>query len=459
MTQFLISVAEAKALIESRVRRLAPVQVLLRDALGLSLAEDVISPLNMPGFAQSAMDGYAISWSGWVEYGELKIVGEVAAGAAEAGPRPAPNEAVRIFTGAPVPEGFDTVVMQEKVRVENGRLIIEDAALVQGRNVRLVGSEIAKGALAMAVGTQITPAAVGFLASLGMTHVKAIKSPQIALIVTGDELQTPGVGLSFGQVYESNSQLLQTALQWLRFSHVKIHYAKDDLASLTQTLAAAIQVSDLVLLTGGVSVGDYDFVPKAAAAAGVEPVFHKIKQKPGKPLFFGVKEGIVTSMEGIVTSMEGVGASADGVVRALADAVGAMAESTPSAEGAHAKSDVSSANQTVVFGLPGNPASVLTCFYQYVTLALEKLTGTKVAPEVCRAQIQSDYQKPEGLTHFLKADLHASESEAASPAVFLLGAQESFRLSSFAVSNAIVEIPAETTRVEPGDWVTVYPIG
>lgn len=423
MSHFLISVDEAKALIKDRVVALAPSRMLLRDALGLRLSEDLFSPVSMPGFAQSAMDGYAFSWTGYQQFGALQIVGEVAAGAAEAGPRPAPNQAVRIFTGAPVPEGFDTVVMQEKVRVDDGLLYVEDAALVQGRNVRLVGSEIVQGALAMEAGTQITPAAVGFLASLGLTHVRVIPSPRIALIVTGDELQTPGAPLSFGQVYESNSQLLQTALQWLRFSQVKIHYAKDDLSSLTRTLAAATQVSDLVLLTGGVSVGDYDFVPKAAAAAGVEPVFHKIKQRPGKPLFFGVK-----------------------------------GNTAPSSDGANAKSDLGSANQAVVFGLPGNPASVLTCFYQYVTLALEKLTGTRVSPVGCRAQLQSDYQKPAGLTHFLKANLLAPEHEQVAATVYLMGAQESFRLSSFAVSNAIIEIPAETTAVEMGDWVTVYPI-
>jgi molybdopterin molybdotransferase len=281
-----------------------------------------------------------------------------------------------------------------------------------------VGSEIAEGALAMQLGTVITPAAIGFLASLGLTHVLVIPRPRIALIVTGDELQTPGEALSFGQVYESNSQLLQSALQWLRFSQLEIHYAKDDLASLTQTLAAALSVADMVLLTGGVSVGDYDFVPKAAAAAGVEAIFHKIKQKPGKPLFFGMKHGV-----------------------------------------ADAKSDAGTTNQTVVFGLPGNPASVLTCFYQYVTVALEKLTGTPVAPVACRAQIQSGYSKPIGLTHFLKADLHLPKDENAPIAVFVMGAQESFRLSSFAVSNVIIEIPAETTTVEKGDWVTVYPIG
>lgn len=423
MTQSLISVAEAKALIGAHVLRLPSTRMLLGDALGLVLAEDVIAPLNMPGFNQSAMDGYAFSWEGFLQNGALTIVGEVAAGAAEAGPRPAPNQAVRIFTGAPVPDGFDTVVMQEKVSVSQGVLHILDEGLVQGRNVRLVGSEIEEGALAMQSGTPLTPAAIGFLASLGITQVSVIPAPTIALVVTGDELQTPGVALTFGQVYESNSQLLQAALQWLRFSQVKIHYAKDDLDSLTRTLSAAVKVSDLVLLTGGVSVGDYDFVPKAAAAAGVEAVFHKIKQKPGKPLFFGVKKG-----------------------------------GTASAGGAYTKLEIGSANQTVVFGLPGNPASVLTCFYQYVTVALENLSGRSVAMKPCRAQLQSDYQKPAGLTHFLKADLHAAADEHSSSIVFLMGAQESFRLSSFAVSNAIVEIPAETTRVEKGDWVNVYPI-
>ncbi|MBM3938256.1 MAG: molybdopterin molybdotransferase MoeA, partial [Sphingomonadales bacterium] len=376
MTQSLISVAEAKSLIGAHVWRLPSTRMLLGDALGLVLAEDVIAPLNMPGFNQSAMDGYAFSWKGFLQYGALTIVGEVAAGAAEAGPRPAPNQAVRIFTGAPVPDGFDTVVMQEKVSVSQGLLHILDEGLVQGRNVRLVGSEIEEGALAMQSGTPLTPPAIGFLASLGITQVSVIPAPTIALVVTGDELQTPGVALTFGQVYESNSQLLQAALQWLRFSQVKIHYAKDDLDSLTRTLSAAVEVSDLVLLTGGVSVGDYDFVPKAAAAAGVEAVFHKIKQKPGKPLFFGMKKG-----------------------------------ATFSAGGAHAQSEIGSANQTVVFGLPGNPASVLTCFYQYVTVALEKLSGRSVTMKPCRAQLQSDYQKPAGLTHFLKADLHAAADE------------------------------------------------
>jgi molybdopterin molybdotransferase len=291
-------------------------------------------------------------------------------------------------------------------------LHVEDAALVQGRNVRQIGSEIAKGTVAMLKGTRLTPAAVGFLASLGFTEVAVLASPKIVLIVTGDELQSPGKSLGYGQVYESNSQLLQSALTWLRFSQVKIVYAKDDLLALTSVLTDALNAADLVLLTGGVSVGDYDFVPKAAADAGVKTVFHKIKQKPGKPLFFGAYR------------KEMVGAS-------------------PS--------------ETYVFGLPGNPGSVLTCFYQYVTIALEKLTGTPSLCEEAWAKLQHDYAKNAGLTHFLKAHVDWNEEEKYLQ-VAVLGAQESFRLSSFARANALIEIPADVSMVAAGDRVKIYRI-
>jgi molybdopterin molybdotransferase len=408
----MITVDEAKALIQSVVKPLGSERLMLGDALGRILAADVVSPINMPGFCQSAMDGYAFSWDGYQQFEVLDVVGVVAAGAAEAGPRPAPNQAVRIFTGAPVPEGFDTVVMQEKVRVDNQQLYIEDAALVQGRNVRLVGSEIAKDALAMLKGTRITPAAVGFLASLGFTEVEVLASPKIVVIVTGDELQSPGKSLGFGQVYESNSQLLQSSLKWLRFSQVKIVYAKDDLLALTEVMTDALNAADLVLLTGGVSVGDFDFVPKAAANAGVNAVFHKIKQKPGKPLFFGKFSKEL---------------------------------------GQNNLSD------TYVFGLPGNPGSVLTCFYQYVAIALEILSGTPSLCETGWAKIQHDYAKNAGLTHFLKAETDWND-EKKEMQVAVLGAQESFRLSSFARANALIEIPADVTMVAAGDSVKIYRI-
>ena len=262
----MISVAEAKGLIADSVLRLDAVSVRLMDGLGRCLAEDIFSPIDMPGFAQSAMDGYAFSWLGYQEFGKMEIVGEVAAGAAEAGPRPAPYQAVRIFTGAPVPEGFDTVLMQEKASVRDGMLEVLDLDLICGRNVRLAGSEIAKGALTMKKGTILTAAGIGFLASLGLEKVEVVREPRVTLIVTGDELQQPGLPLGFGQVYESNSQLLQAAFLHLRFSQPKIVYAKDNLPGLTESIRLAMLDSDMIVLTGGVSVGDYDFVVPAASA-------------------------------------------------------------------------------------------------------------------------------------------------------------------------------------------------
>ncbi len=396
----MISVAEAKGMIAENVVPLDAVEVGLLEGLGCCLADDVYSPVDMPGFAQSAMDGYAFSWQGYQAYGVLEIVGEVAAGAAEAGPRPAPYQAVRIFTGAPVPEGFDTVLMQEKASVLGGSLTVLDPDLTCGRNVRTVGSEITKGAIAMTKGTILTPAGIGFLASLGLERVKVLGFPRVTLIVTGDELQRPGSPLGFGQVYESNSQLIQAAFLQLRFPQPKIMYAKDNLLGLTESIRKALLDSDMVLLTGGVSVGDYDFVVPAAEAAGTTSVFHKIKQKPGKPIYFG-----------------------------------------------HAND-----RQTAVFGLPGNPASVLTCFYQYILLALEKFTDRPVSPKEKMAVLMDGYKKNPGLTHFLKG-VYSQGS------VRMLGAQESFRLSSFSSANCLIEIPEDAAEITSESAVKVHLFG
>ena len=403
----MISVAEAKGLIADSVLRMDAVEVKLMEGLGRCLAEDIFSPIDMPGFAQSAMDGYAFSWRGYEEFGKMEIVGEVAAGAAEAGPRPAAYQAVRIFTGAPVPEGFDTVLMQEKASVRDGMLEVLDPDLIYGRNVRLSGSEIAKGSLAMKKGTILSAAGIGFLASLGLEKVVVVREPRVTLIVTGDELQQPGLPLGFGQVYESNSQLLQGAFLHLRFSQPKIVYAKDDLSGLTESIRLAMLDSDIIVLTGGVSVGDYDFVVPAAPTS----VFHKIKQKPGKPMFFGVKDCAVD-----------------------------------------VNTDLDAPKQTVVFGLPGNPASVLSCFYQYVLTALEVASGCPVSLKVKTATFIDGYKKNPGLTHFLKGIYSDG-------VVRLLGAQESYRLSSFSVANCLIEIPEESSEIAAGASVLVHLFG
>ena len=390
----MISVDEAKKIIREEVNALDPVLQKLSQSAGLVLAADVFAIMDIPAFNQSSMDGYAFLFSGWQANNALQIAGEIPAGSKETNAY-SEEKAVRIFTGAAVPEGTDTVVMQEKVIVENGMLIIEDEKLKQGGNVRLKGSEIKTGELALAAGAILSPAAIGFLAGIGITQVQVYQKPRVSIIVTGKELQQPGNPLQHGQVYESNSATLTAALHQLHISHVKIFWADDDLAILKQVLLDALDESDVVLLTGGISVGDYDFVLEAANLCGITQQFHRIKQRPGKPLYFGKKE------------------------------------------------------QQLVFGLPGNPSSVLTCFYEYVTPALQQLSNVAVGLKTLQVPLAKAIEKPAGLTHFLKGFY---DGEKAMP----LDAQESYRLSSFARANCLIKINEAVTHCSEGEIVEMH---
>jgi len=388
------NVIEAKKLIDENVSSLEPVTLPLQQAAGLILADDVHATMDIPAFPQSSMDGYAFSFEGWKKNNRLKIKGEVAAGSNETFTL-LPENAVRIFTGAAVPAGADTVIMQEKTKVENGELKIEDDNLQIGASVRPKGSEIKAGALAIEKENVLSPAAIGFLAGIGITEVKVYPNPSITIIITGNELQQPGRQLEYGQVYESNSFSLKAALNQLQIEKVEILHATDKPEIVTGTLQKALRQSDVILVTGGISVGEYDFVLQAANECGVEKLFHKVKQRPGKPLYFGKKEN------------------------------------------------------KVVFGLPGNPSSVLTCFYQYVTLAMERLCKRKISLQIIRVPLLRPFQKNTGLTHFLKGFY---DGKTAVP----LDAQESYRLSSFARANCLLEIDEDITSLKEGQLVSIY---
>ncbi len=390
----MISVSEAKKIIDENVNSLQQATLSLQDSGGLILAEDIYATTDIPAFPQSSMDGYAFSFEGWKKNKKLKIKGEIAAGSNETFTLLSEN-AVRIFTGAALPADADTVVMQEKTRIENGELIIEDETLQLGTSVRPRGSEIKVGDLALAKETVLSPAAIGFLAGVGVAQTNVYPNPSITIIITGNELQQPGSALQDGQVYESNSFALKAALRQLQIDKTQILYAADKPAIVTDALQRALAQSDVVLLTGGISVGDYDFVLQAANECGVEKLFHKIKQRPGKPLYFGKREN------------------------------------------------------KLVFGLPGNPSSVLTCFYQYVIPALEKLSKRKISLQTVTAPLSKSFQKNTGLTHFLKGFY---DGKTAMP----LDAQESFRLSSFANDNCLIQINEEITSLKEGELVDVY---
>ena len=390
----MISVSEAKKIISENVSNLPPVDFRLQQAAGLVLAEDVYASIDIPAFPQSSMDGYAFSFDDWQKNKKLKIVGQVAAGNNEVFTL-AQGNAVRIFTGAAVPLGADTVVMQEKIKIENDFLFIDDENLQAGNNVRPKGSEIKARTLALQKKTVLTPAAIGFLAGIGIADVKVYPNPSVSIIITGNELQQPGETLQHGQVYESNSFALKAALQQLHINNAEVYYAIDKPEAVIDTLKKALHQSDVVLLTGGISVGDYDFVLQATNECDVEKLFHKVKQRPGKPLYFGKK------------------------------------------------------GDKLVFGLPGNPSSVLTCFYQYVVPALEKMSNRKNLLKIVQSPLSQSFQKAAGLTHFLKGFY---DDKTATP----LEAQQSYRLSSFARANCLIQLNEDATVYRQGDIVDVH---
>ena len=392
----MISVTEAKEIIQNNITALEPVTLQLKEAAGKVLGEDVYAAFDIPAFPQSAMDGYAFAFDEWQQQQSLKVEGKLPAGTNEM-MQIKTGQAVRIFTGAPVPKGADTVVMQEKVKLKfkEGLLIIEDDKLKSGGNVRPEGSEIKAGELALENGSLLTAAAIGFLAGIGIEQVTVYPDPVVSIIVTGKELQQPGTMLKYGQVYESNSFSLSAALEKTNINAVKIYYSDDEPELLTAILKNALGQSDMVLLTGGVSAGDYDFVLQAAERCDVKKLFHKVKQRPGKPLFFGGKE------------------------------------------------------KKPVFGLPGNPSSVLTCFYEYVLPAIELLSKRPLQLQLLNVPLEKSIIKTHALTHYLKGYYNGKTVKS-------LDAQESYRLSSFAKANCLIKINEEISECKEGELAEIH---
>ncbi len=391
----MISVEEAYSLILKNAKVLKPSTSSLSDALGSVVAKTILSPIDLPLFNQSAMDGYAFLYSDYANKKQIKIIGEVAAGKAF-DKQLISGQGVRIFTGANVPVGADTVVMQEKAAVKDNALVITDTAISKGANIRKTGSQIKRGQIALPKGSLITPGGVGYLAAMGITTMATFPQPKITVVVTGSELKKPGKPLIKGEIYESNSFALESALKSIGINVHKVISIPDSFKQTVTVLRRAINDSDLILVTGGISVGKYDFVGAALTELGVKNIFYKIKQKPGKPLFFG-------------------------------------------------KND-----ETLVFGLPGNPAAVLSCFYEYVYPAINAMCGKKdVFLRKVKLAITVDYPKKSGLSFFLKG-------KTSEFTVTPLDGQESYILSSFAVADCLIYLPAEAEAIKAGEMVEVH---
>lgn len=391
----MISVSVAKKIVLENTELLGKQAISLYDATGLVLAEDILAAIDVPSFDQSAMDGYALKFEDLKETKSLSIIGKIPAGVFPDF-KVAPNSAVRIFTGSQIPEGSDTVVVQEKVTVNSNQLFVNDEQLKKGMNIRLKGSQTKKGNLALKAGTKITTGASGFLAGLGFNEVKVFKTPKVCIINTGKELIKPGQSYEPGKVYESNSYSLNAALSEFNIKPQTIICIDDDEGTITESIKNNLSECDILIISGGVSVGDYDFVAKALDNCGVNCIFHKVKQKPGKPLYFG------------------------------------------------------KINKTLIFGLPGNPAATLTCYYEYIMPTIKKMMGYDDDSEtkVC-LPLTTSFVKKAGLTFFIKGKL-------ASNGVTPLNAQESYQMSSFAFADCIIQLDEDRTEYNEGELVEVH---
>ncbi len=385
----MIRVSEAIQQIENYCSPHSIVEKSIQKTLNLILAEDIISPVNMPPFKQSSADGYAFIHSNISNY---SIAGEIQAGYSK-NIDLKESEAVRIFTGAKVPDIADTVVMQEHTNVSNNLLTIKK---IPSRlsNIRPLGEQIKSGEIALEKGTILNEAVIGFLAGLGIVKIKVFKQPEVSILITGNELQQPGKALKEGQVYDSNSIMLQLALQQLEIKKIKISKIKDTFKATKKAIKKHIVFSDIVLISGGISVGDYDFVKQGLEENGASEVFYKVNQKPGKPLWFGYK------------------------------------------------------GKTLIFGLPGNPASGLTCFYLYVLPLLKAKLGYEnhYLPRL-KAKATNDIRNIHGKTLFLKGIVKNDKATS-------LTGQASSMLKSFAVCNALLEIPEDIDIIKKGEEIT-----
>ena len=387
----MISVKEAKQLISENCTVQKTEILSLLEANGSVLAEAMYAPIDTPPFNQSAMDGYAFSFENWDKKSNLKVIGEVQAGSSAA-INVANNEAVRIFTGAPIPPGTDTVVMQEKISLNDNQIQILDIFLIEGTNVRPQGSQTKKGEMALIEKQLLTPVAISFLAGIGISKVKVFSKPTVSIIVTGKELAKAGDTITEGKIFESNAIGLIAALNQMGINPVSVAVVDDVESEIESTISSQLS-SDMLIITGGVSVGDYDLVPASLEKCGVQKIFHKIKQKPGKPFYFGRH------------------------------------------------------NQTLVFALPGNPAAVMSCFYEYVVQAIGSFTQKEYFKKIT-VPLAEDYTKKAGLTFFLKGKMGENN-------VQVLNDQESYKLNSFAIADCMIEFDENGENFKKGLLVPV----
>ena len=394
---------EARARIVADITPIAEREtVRIHDSLGRVLATAVHSGVDVPSHRNSAMDGYALAGEDLPRSGTATV--EIA-GTSWAG-RPYDGvvrrgQCVRIMTGAMLPDGTDTVVMQEHVRLHDARVSIEPGHRV-GQNVRPVGEDIRRGELALEAGTLLRPAQAGLLASLGIGEVTVLRRPRVAIFSTGDELRSIGDALGPGQIYDSNRYSLHGMLTRLQVEVLDLGVVKDTREDTLRAFQSAAERADAVVTSGGVSVGEADYVTETLERYG-QVGFWKVAMKPGKPIAFG------------------------------------------------------RFGKACFFGLPGNPVSVMVTFYQLVQPALRALMGAvdPDPPVLLRASCQTRLLKKPGRLEFQRGVLARQPSGAY--VVRSSGHQGAGVLRSMSEANCFIILPLEQGDVEPGTEVEVQP--
>ncbi len=385
------SLNEALSKVRNCTKKLDSIVLPTELALGFVVSENIYSPISFPPFEQSAMDGYAINSTN--SNAVFTLINEIKAGDNANSIQLKPGEASRIFTGAMIPTNSTCVVRQEDVEKLDGqvKILVMPKA---GANIRKIGEQVKMGDLAIEKGKVLNPGAIGYLSMIGVSKVSVYAKPKITIITTGNELTKLGNALEAGMIYESNSNTLLAGLQNYGFEARTVS-ARDTYKEVKDTFEKVIIESDIVIFTGGISVGDYDFVGKVLEDLKVNTIFYKVKQKPGKPLFFG------------------------------------------------------EINNKMVFGLPGNPAAVLTSFYLFVLPCLEKMIGReKGFISRMKVAINVDYSKSADISHLMKGLATIDKVE-------LLPAQSSAMLSSFVTANCIVIFEEGRTEWKKGDLVEI----
>lgn len=401
----MITVQEACSLIRESLVPLGIEELPLDQLQGRFLAQDIKAPFSLPRFTNAAMDGFAVKWDDVRSASDevpvrLHVTEKIPAGTFPARPV-LPGCCAEIMTGAPLPEGADTVVPFEETSGFRSEYVQIYKAAKQGGNVRYEGEEVAAGELLLQKGVALSPAEIAVLASFGYASALVQRAPRVSIVTVGDEVRMPGEELSGAQIFNCNRFMLEAACRSLGFEPVSLRHAHDEPALLRATLSLALAECDLLLTAGGISSGEYDFVQEELLALGVKKKFWNVAQKPGKPLYFG-------------TTIEG----------------------------------------KAVFSLPGNPVSALVCFVKYALPALCALQG-EAGPESFQATLSEPYPADKKRHRLLFGKVTLDNGRllcSISPKV------ESHKITSVLGANCLIE--AEPSAPLPAGsevWCTMLP--